>query len=124
MKKYRAVIFIIFREFNLCRPLLMITLYYKTKTPVIRLRHQSVFGVGKNWITNLLYNYQKLSNWAMLKNEKQRVQQNEVQQCVAIGIGSRNQEARTKKCNDLVDTTELVLASVELLETIEAVPFH
>ena len=60
----------------------------------------------------------------MLKNEKQRVQQNEVHQCVAIGIGSRNQEARTKKRNDLVDTTELVLASVELLETIEAVPFH
>ena len=64
----------------------------------------------------------------MLKNEKQRVRQNEVHQCVAIGIGSRNQEAniaaRSKKCNDQVDTTESVLASVELLETIEAVPFH
>ena len=63
-----------------------------------------------------------------MKNEKQRVQQYEVQQGVAIGIGSSNQVASiaagTRKCSDQVDTTESVLASAELLETMEAVPFH
>ena len=63
-----------------------------------------------------------------MKNEKQRVQQYEVQQGVAIGIGSSNQvvsiAAGTSKCSDQVDTTESVLASAELLETMEAVPFH
>ena len=51
-----------------------------------------------------------------------------MQQSDAIGIGNRNQEVniatRTMKCDDQVNTAESVLASAELLETIEAVPFH
>ena len=27
---------------------------------IIRLRHQLIFGIDKNWTLNLLYNYQKL----------------------------------------------------------------
>ena len=57
-----------------------------------------------------------------VKNEKQRSQQYKVQQGVAIG--KSNEETRTRKCSEQVDTAELVLASAELLETIETVPFH
>ena len=51
-----------------------------------------------------------------------------MQQGDTIGITNRTQEpnvaARTKKYDDQVNTTESVLASAEVLETIEVVPFH
>ena len=61
-----------------------------------------------------------------VKNEKQRSQQYKVQQGVAIGKSNEETSvaARTRKCSEQVDTGELVLASADLLETIETVPFH
>ena len=61
-----------------------------------------------------------------VKNERQRSQQYKVQQGVAIGKSNEETSVatRTRKCTEQVDTAESVLASAELLETIEVVPFH
>ena len=34
---------------------------------IIRLRHQSVFGIGRDWTLNLLYNYQRLYQLSWLE---------------------------------------------------------
>ena len=56
----------------------------------------------------------------------QRSQQYKVHQGVAIGKSNEETSvaARPRKCSEQVDTAESVLASAELLETIEVVPFH
>ena len=58
----------------------------------------------------------------IVENEKQRLQQCKVHQGVAIRIN--NEEGRTRKCKEQVNTAGATLASAELLEVIEAVPFH
>ena len=62
----------------------------------------------------------------IVENEKQRLQQCKVHQGVAIRINNEegSTDVRTRKCKEQVNTAGATLASAELLEVIEAVPFH
>ena len=62
----------------------------------------------------------------IVENEKQRLQQCKVHQGVAIRINNEegSTDVRTRKCKEQVNTAGANLASAELLEVIEAVPFH